>query len=95
MVTCDLCVGLVHRIKTSLKLLSICTNKLLSATKRTPFFPMLPSVNENSERESHPMLWLLYLYLSGSAFLVRSTDPNEQIFHVKSVLEFPNHRLRI
>ena len=41
------------------------------------FFPVLPSVNENSERESNPMSWLLQLYLSGSAFLVSFTDPNK------------------
>ena len=40
-------------------------------------FPTLPSVNENSEQESNPVLYPLYLYLSRSAFLVSFTDPNK------------------
>ena len=59
------------------------------------FFPMLPSVNENSERESNPMLRPLYLYLSGSAFLVSFTDSHKQFFNVKSVFKFLNHGLRM
>ena len=46
---------------------------------------MLLFVNENSERESNPLPWLLYLYLSGSAFLVSFIDPSKQLFNVKSV----------
>ena len=46
---------------------------------------MLPSVNENSERESNPMPYTLHLYLSKSSFLVSFTDPNKQLFNVKSV----------
>ena len=53
-------------------------------------FPMLPSVNENPEREPNPMLWPLYLYLSGSVFLVSFTDRNNQLFNVKSVFKFLN-----
>ena len=52
---------------------------------------MLPSLNENSERESNPMPWLVYLYLSGSAFLVSFTDPKAQLFNVKSMFKFLNH----
>ena len=33
----------------------------------------------------------LYLYLSGSAFLVSFADPNKQFFSVKYVFKFPNH----
>ena len=43
------------RIKISLVLLSICTDELISTPKIMTFFPMLPSVNENSKRESNPM----------------------------------------
>ena len=55
------------------------------------FFPTLPSVNENSERESNTMPQSLYLYLSRSAFLVSSTDPNKKLFNVNSLLKFLNH----
>ena len=46
---------------------------------------MPPSINENSERESNTMPWPLYFCLSGSAFLVSFTDPNKELFNVKSV----------
>ena len=52
------------------------------------FLPMLPSINENSERESYPMLQPLYLYLSGPTFLVSFTDINRQLFYVKFVFKF-------
>ena len=39
-------------------------------------FPMVPSGNENSERESNPIPQRLYLDLSRSTFLVIFTDPN-------------------
>ena len=55
------------------------------------FFPMLPSVNENSERESN----LIYLQLSRSAVLVRFTDPNKQLFNVKYVFQFPYYRFSV
>ena len=55
------------------------------------FFPTLPSVNKNSEQESDPTSLLQHLYLSGSAFLVSFTDPNKQLFNVKSVFRFLNH----
>ena len=55
------------------------------------FFPMLPSVNENSERESNPMLQPLHLPYSGSAISVSFTDPNKQLFNVKSVFKFLNY----
>ena len=48
---------------------------------------MPPSTNENSENENQ----ILYLYLSGSAFLVSFPDPNKQLFNVKHVLKFLNH----
>ena len=56
---------------------------------------MLPSVNENSEREANPTPYPLYLYLSGSTFLVSFTDPNEQLFNVKSVFKFLNHGVSV
>ena len=49
------------------------------------FFTTHSSVNENSVPESNPMLSPLHMYLSGSAFLVSSTDPNKQLFNVRSV----------
>ena len=54
------------------------------------FFPKLPSVNKNSKRESNPMLQLLNLYLSRSAFLVGSKDSNKHLSIVKSVFQFLN-----
>ena len=36
---------------------------------------MLPSANENSERESNLIPKPVYMYLSGSTFLVSFTDP--------------------
>ena len=55
------------------------------------FFRTLPSVNENYERESNPMLQSLYLYLSGSVFLVSPAYPNKKLFNVKSLFAFVNH----
>ena len=52
----NLCVCHSPRIKIFLFLLSICTDELISASKIMTVFPMLPSVNENSERDSNPML---------------------------------------
>ena len=49
---------------------------------------MLPSVDKNSERESSPMPYPLYLHLSRSAFLVRFTDPNNHLPNVESVFKF-------
>ena len=56
------------------------------------FFPMLSSVNENSERESNRMSSLLYLYLSKSAFLVSFADPHRQLPKLKSVFKAFGHR---
>ena len=54
-------------------------------------FPMLPSANENYERELNPILLLPYLYLSRSAFLISYTGQNNQLFNVKSVFKFCNY----
>ena len=48
------CVG--PRIKIYFTLLSTCTDELISAPKIMTYFPELQSANENSERESNPML---------------------------------------
>ena len=56
------------------------------------FFPMVLSVNENCERESNPMTYPLYLYLSGSVFLVSFADPNKQLTNAKSVSISFNHQ---
>ena len=52
------------------------------------FFPLLPFVNKNSERESNSMSKLAYLYLYESAFLVSFTDPNKQLPNEKSISKF-------
>ena len=54
------------------------------------FFPNLSSVNKSYEQESNPMSWPVYLNLSGSAFLVSFTDPNNQLTNMKSMSEFFN-----
>ena len=46
----------LHQELTILFLLSICTDEIILAPKIMTFFPMVPSVNKNSERESNPML---------------------------------------
>ena len=90
MVSSDPRVGLSPRMKISLPLLSTCKDELISAPKIMTFFLMVASSNENSERESNPMLQLLYLYLCRSAFLVSFTDPNKQLPNLKSVFKFFN-----
>ena len=57
------------------------------------FFPMLPSGND--KRESNPMPQQLYLYLSGSAFLVSFADPNRQLSNVNSAFKFLNHGVSV
>ena len=59
------------------------------------FLPILPSVNENLERESNPMPWPLFLCLSGSAFLVSLTDQNKQLSNVKYLFNFLNHGVSV
>ena len=51
------------------------------------FLPLLPSDDESSERVSNPMPYPLYFHLSGSIFLVNSTDLNKQFPKVKSVFK--------
>ena len=55
------------------------------------FLPMLPSGNENSERESNLIPYPVYTYLSGSAFLTNLTPPNKQSFTVKSEFKSRDH----
>ena len=55
------------------------------------FLPILPSGNESSERESNPILWLLYLYLSGPAYLVILTAPNKKSSNAKSPFKSRDH----
>ena len=50
------CVGPSPKIKMYFPLLSICIDELISAPKIVTFFPMLSSVNKNSERESNPRM---------------------------------------
>ena len=75
-VSSNSCVDPSPRIKITLFLLSMCTDQLIPAPKQKIFFSKLLSVIKYSERESNPMRQLLYLYLSGSAFLVSFRDPN-------------------
>ena len=49
------CLGPSPRIKISFPLLSTLADELISATKIITVLPILPSVNENSERDSNPM----------------------------------------
>ena len=46
---------------------------------------MLPSDKEYYPRESNPMPFQVYLYLSRSASLVSFTDRNKQLLKVKCV----------
>ena len=73
-------------MKTSLVLLSICTDELISTPTIITFLPTLPSGNRNSKRKSNPITYPLYAYLSRSAFLTNVTPLNKQSFIVK--LEF-------
>ena len=54
-VSSNLCVGHLPRIKIYVFSLSICTDELISTPKIMKFLPMLPSGNDNSERESNPI----------------------------------------
>ena len=83
------CVSISPRIKILSFLLSICTDELMT------FFTRLPSVYKNSEQKSNHIPRPLYLYLSGSAFLVSFTDPDKQFLNVKSVFKFLNHGLTV
>ena len=55
------------------------------------FFCILPSDNKNSEHELNAVPYPLYLYLSGSAFLVSFAVPNNQSFRVKLVFMSRDH----
>ena len=52
---------------------------------------MLPSDNKNSERESNLMLYLLYLYLFGPAFLVSFKAWNKEPSRVEKVFKSRDH----
>ena len=71
-------------------LLSTCTDEVISAPKIWQF-SQLPSLNENSERESNLLSQLLYLHSSGSVLLVNFTDSNKQLLNAKPGLRFFNH----
>ena len=57
-------VSFLPRINISFSLLSSCTDELISAPIIMIFFPQLPSVNKNFERELNPTPQPIYLYLS-------------------------------
>ena len=76
-------VGTSLRIKISFPLLSIGRDEFILTQKIMTFFPTLPSANENCERESNPMSYLLNSYLFRSAFFISFTDPNKQLLNVK------------
>ena len=59
-------------------------------SKNNDIFPQLPSVNKNSERESIPLPYPVFLHLSRSALSVSFTDPNKQLPNVESVSKFLN-----
>ena len=54
------------------------------------FFPYSPSVNKSSERESNPVRYPVYLYLSRSELLVAFAHPNKKLPNIKSVFKFFN-----
>ena len=48
--------------------------------------------SEKSERELHPIPQpVIYMYLSGLAFLVNLTPPDKQFLNVKSGFKFRDH----
>ena len=49
------------------------------------FLSKLPSGDENCENSLNPVSWVLYQFLSGSAFLLSYTAPNKQLRNMKSV----------
>ena len=51
----------------------MCTDELIITPQIMTFLPMLSSGNENSVHGSNPISQPLYLYLSGSVFLVSFT----------------------
>ena len=71
------CVGLFPRIKMSFPLLSTWTDDFVSTPIITTFLPKLPSGSEKTPLLSNPILYLDYLFLSISAFLVTLTAPNK------------------
>ena len=77
MVSSNPCVGSSPRIKISFPLLSLYTYQLILSPKIMAFFLKFPLVNKNFAWKSNPMPQPVYLYLSRSAFLVSSTDPNK------------------
>ena len=72
-------------------MLSIWIDEFISTPKKTTFLSTLPSGNENSERESNPISWPLYTYISGSALLASVTPANKQSFKVKSKFKSHDH----
>ena len=54
-------------------------------------FPLLPSPHGNCKRESHPMPQPLYLYSSGSIFLVSFAASNKQLPSVKPIFNSFDH----
>ena len=55
------------------------------------WYAIPPSVNGDCERESIPIFYLRYLYLSRSAFLVSFRNPDKQLTNVKSVFKSLAH----
>ena len=55
------------------------------------FLSTLLSGDENSERESNPILYPAFTYLPGSEFLANLTPLNKQPFKVKSGLKSGEH----
>ena len=55
------------------------------------FLPVLPSGNENYERDLNPIPFQVYTYLSRSALLAHLAPPNKQSFKVKSESKSRDH----
>ena len=56
---------------------------------------MLLFVIGNSERKPNPIIYPLYLFLSGSTFSGSFTDPDKKFFNVKSVFKLLYHGFSI
>ena len=52
---------------------------------------MLPSGNENSERESNPVPYCEYEFSSSLAFLISLTASNKEYFRVQLVFKSHDH----
>ena len=67
-------------------LLSIWAVKLISTPEINTFWPYPPPGNEKLTLLSNPILYPEHPYFSISAFLVKVTAPNKQLYNVGSLI---------